>query len=150
IRQTSRHLLVRFGDRVVADSTRPLVLYESGFAPRWYVPRADIDETVLTPVAGQTFCPYKGLASYYDVADERRAAWSYQNAWTEVARISGLVSFRQERVAVYLDDSQLRLEPGQEVTPHGVDRDLGIGAVAGATPRQSSPDAQKSRRLAGQ
>lgn len=33
IRRTSRHLVVRVGDRVVADSTRPLVLYESGFAP---------------------------------------------------------------------------------------------------------------------
>jgi uncharacterized protein (DUF427 family) len=39
IRQTSRHLVVRDGDRVVADTTRPLALYESGFAPRWYVPR---------------------------------------------------------------------------------------------------------------
>ena len=33
IRQTSRHLLVRCGERLVADSSRPLVLYESGFAP---------------------------------------------------------------------------------------------------------------------
>jgi uncharacterized protein (DUF427 family) len=76
IRQTSRHLVVRDGDRVVADSTRPLALYESGFAPRWYVPRADVDEAALTAVDGQTFCPYKGLASYYDVGDHARAAWS--------------------------------------------------------------------------
>ena len=61
IRQTSRHLTVRHQDRVIADSTRPLVLYESGFAPRWYVPRADIDASALTPAEGQTFCPYKGL-----------------------------------------------------------------------------------------
>ena len=26
------------GDQVIADTTSPLVLYESGFAPRWYVP----------------------------------------------------------------------------------------------------------------
>ena len=44
IRQTSRHLVVRDGDRVVADSLRPLALYESGFAPRWYVPRDDVDD----------------------------------------------------------------------------------------------------------
>ena len=54
IRQTSRNLVVRHGDRVVADSKRPLVLYESGFAPRWYVPRADIDETAMTFVEHQT------------------------------------------------------------------------------------------------
>ena len=41
IRKTSRHLVVRDGDRVVADTHHPLALYESGFAPRWYVPRAE-------------------------------------------------------------------------------------------------------------
>jgi uncharacterized protein (DUF427 family) len=131
IRQSSRHLVVRCGNRVVADSTRPLVLHESGFAPRWYVPRADIEESALTPVEGQTFCPYKGLASYYDIADARRAAWSYLNAWTEVARISGLVSFEPDKVAVHLDGVQLTLEPGQTVMAHGVDRDLTVGAIAG-------------------
>ncbi|MFE7789723.1 hypothetical protein [Streptomyces sp. NPDC057460] len=31
------------------------MLYESGFAPRWYVPREDIQAKELTPVGGQTF-----------------------------------------------------------------------------------------------
>jgi uncharacterized protein (DUF427 family) len=126
IRRTSRHLLVRHGDRIIADSTGPLVLYESGFAPRWYVPRADIDERALTPVQDQTFCPYKGLCSYYDIADTHRAAWSYQDAWAEVGRISGLVSFEPDKVAVHLDGIRLRLEPGQTVISHGVDRNLTV------------------------
>ncbi|MFD3376650.1 MULTISPECIES: DUF427 domain-containing protein [unclassified Streptomyces] len=124
IRRTSRHLVVRSGDQVIADTARPLVLYESGFAPRWYVPRADVDASALTPVEGQTFCPYKGLAGYYDVAGIHRAAWSYEDAWTEVGRISGLVSFEPDEVEVYLDGVRLRLEPGQTVVPHGVDRNL--------------------------
>jgi uncharacterized protein (DUF427 family) len=124
IRQTSRHLVVRSGGRVVADSTRPLALFESGFAPRWYVPRADIDESALTPVQGQTFCPYKGVCSYYDIADAQRAAWSYENARAEVRRVSGLVSFEPDKVSVHLDGSRLRLEPGQSVIPHGIDREL--------------------------
>ena len=85
IRNTSRHLVVRDGDRVVADTHRPVVLYESGFAPRWYVPREDIDETQLEHVEGQTFCPYKGLADYYTVGDHKKAAWSYLDAWQESA-----------------------------------------------------------------
>ena len=48
IRRTSRHLVVKLDNRVIADTTRPVVLFESGFAPRWYVPREDIDETALT------------------------------------------------------------------------------------------------------
>jgi uncharacterized protein (DUF427 family) len=135
IRQASRHLVVRHENRVVADSTRPLVLYESGFAPRWYVPPADVDESALTAVEGQTFCPYKGLASYYDIAGAHRAAWSYQDAWTEVGRISGLISFEPDKVEVHLDDARLRLEPGQAVIPHGPDRDLTTDEVALGRPR---------------
>jgi len=130
IRQTSRHLVVRSGERVIADTTRPLVLFESGFAPRWYVPRSDVDESALTPSEGQTFCPYKGLASYYDVAGAQRAVWSYEDAWTEVRRISGLLSFEPGLVEVHLDGARLRQEPGQSVIGHGVDRDLTLDEVA--------------------
>jgi uncharacterized protein (DUF427 family) len=131
IRTTSRHLVVRDGERVVADTHRPVVLYESGFAPRWYVPREDIDETALVPVDGRTFCPYKGLASYYDIGDRARAAWSYVDAWPEVRRVSGLVSFEPDKIEVYLDDKRLELEPGQTVVAHGADRDLDVEEIAG-------------------
>ena len=130
IRQAGRHLLVRHQDRVIADTTRPLALYESGFAPRWYVLCADVDESALTPVEGQTFCPYKGLASYYDIGDAHRAAWSYEDAWPEVRRISGLISFEPDKIEVYLDGTRLRLEPGQTVIPHGPDRDLTANELA--------------------
>lgn len=126
IRQTSRHLLVRDRDRVVADTKRPLVLYESGFAPRWYVPHADIDESALTFVEHQTFCPYKGLCSYYDIADAPLAAWSYREAYPEVGRISSLISFEPDIVSVHLDGKKLQLEPGQAVIPHGPDRELSV------------------------
>ena len=135
IRRTSRHLLIRDGDRVIADTAGPLVLYESGFAPRWYVPAADVDQSALSPVPGQTFCPYKGLCSYYDIAGAHRAAWSYQDAWPEVGRIAGLISFEPDKVAVYLDGTRLRLEPGQAVVPHGVDRDLTTDEVRPGRPR---------------
>jgi uncharacterized protein (DUF427 family) len=132
IRQTSRHLVVREGGRVVADTSRPLALYESGFAPRWYVPREDLNSATLTPVTWQTFCPYKGVCSYYDIGGGQRAGWSYEDAWTEVRRISGLVSFEPDRVEVSLDGARLRLEPGQSVIAHGVDRDLTLDEASPA------------------
>jgi uncharacterized protein (DUF427 family) len=133
IRRTSRHLIVRTQDRIVADSTSALVLYESGFAPRWYVPRTDVDEASLTAVGGQTFCPYKGLASYYDIGDARRAVWSYEDAWHGVRRISGMLSFEPDKVSVQLDGTLLRLEPGQSVVAHGVDRHLDIDEASDAS-----------------
>jgi uncharacterized protein (DUF427 family) len=124
IRQSSRHLVVKDGERVIADTKRPVVLFESGFAPRWYVPREDVDESALQPIDGQTFCPYKGLASYYDVGGKRRAAWSYPEAWVEVARVSNFVSFEADQLDVSLDGEKLTLAPGQTVVPHGIDRAL--------------------------
>ena len=124
IRATSRHLVVRDGERIIADTHRPVVLYESGFAPRWYVPREDVDEAALTPIEGQTFCPYKGLASYYDIGEHAGAAWSYVEAWPEVSRVRGLISFEADKIEVYLDGKRLEPAPGQTVMAHGLDRGL--------------------------
>jgi uncharacterized protein (DUF427 family) len=131
IRRTSRRLVVRAGDRVIADSDRPLVLYESGFAPRWYVPRADVAAEALTAIELKTFCPYKGIASYYDIGDARQAAWSYRAPLDDMAAIAGLVSFEPDRVEVTLDGERLVLEPGQSVVSHGIDRDLSIDEAGG-------------------
>ena len=133
IRSTSRHLVVRDGERVIADTKRPLALYESGFASRWYVPRADIDETALELIELQTFCPYKGICSYYDIGGRKRAAWSYINAWPEVGRVTNLVSFEPDKIDVHLDGKQLQLEPGQTVIPHGLDRGLDTDEVVAKT-----------------
>jgi uncharacterized protein (DUF427 family) len=131
IRRTSRHLVVRQDDRVVADSHAPLVLYESGFAPRWYVPRADIAAEALQATEGQTFCPYKGLASYYDIGDTRGAAWSYRAPFDEVARIGDLVSFYPEKLMITIDGEKLEPAPGQTVIAHGPDRNLSVDEVGG-------------------
>src|SRR5262249_13597240 len=133
IRQTSRRLVVRHRDRIVADTGRPLVLFESGFAPRWYVVRTDVDESALRAVEHQTFCQYKGLGSYYDIGDAHQAAWSYREAYREVDRISDHVSFEPDMVSVSVDGTQLHLEPGQTVIPHGPDREI---SVAEAVPRK--------------
>jgi uncharacterized protein (DUF427 family) len=138
IRSTSRHLVVRDGDRVIADTHHPVALYESGFAPRWYVPREDIDETQLEHVEGQTFCPYKGLADYYTIGDHKQAAWSYLDAWQESAGIKNLVSFEPDKIEVWLDDRRLHLEPGQAVVAHGVDRGLDSDEVLRSRARSAS------------
>jgi uncharacterized protein (DUF427 family) len=137
IRQSSRRLVVRHHDRIIADTRRPIVLYESGFAPRWYVTRSEVDESALTHVDRQTFCPYKGLCSYYDVGDARLAAWSYREAYAEVRRITDLLSFEPDIVSVELDGIQLRLEPGQSVIAHGPDRDLTAAQVLSPASSQS-------------
>jgi uncharacterized protein (DUF427 family) len=147
IRQSSRHLVVCSGETLVADTQRPLVLYESGFAPRWYVPREDVVDGVLTPVERQTFCPYKGICSYYDIADATRPAWSYQEPYREVDRIQGFISFEADKVEITLDGARQELAPGQQVVPHGPDRALTVeeGLGGGTVPVQADAS-EKGRR----
>ena len=64
------------------------------------------------------------LCSYYDIGGARQAAWSYLDAWPEVGRVDGFISFEPDKVQVTLDGGRLRLEPGQSVIAHGADRDL--------------------------
>ena len=59
----------------------------------------------------QTFCPYKGLCSYYNVGDAHLAVWSYPEAYPEVSRISTFLSFEPDIISVHLDGKQLHLEP---------------------------------------
>jgi uncharacterized protein (DUF427 family) len=139
IRRTSRHLVVKDGDRVVVDTIRPLVLFESGFAPRWYVPREDIDESALTSVEGETFCPYKGLASYYAIGGRKGAGWYYPDAWDEVASIRNMVSFEADQVDVFLDGEQQHVVPGQTVIAHGLDRGLDPEEIAHRAAREPAP-----------
>jgi uncharacterized protein (DUF427 family) len=113
-----------------------LVLFESGFAPRWYVPREDVVAEALTPVSRQTFCPYKGLCSYYDVGGVARAGWSYQEAYREVDRINDHLSFEPDKVTVTIDGEQLHAEPGQNVVSHGPDRGLTTDEIT--TPRTTA------------
>jgi uncharacterized protein (DUF427 family) len=129
VRKTSRRLVVKQGDAVIADSAAPFVLYESGFAPRWYVPSSDVDASQLSAVEGQTFCPYKGLASYYQIGDVAGAAWGYLDPYEEAARIGGMISFESDKVEVYLDGLRQHLAPGQLVTAHGIDRGLDADEV---------------------
>jgi uncharacterized protein (DUF427 family) len=131
IRRSSRHLVVRQDDQVIADTHAPLVLFESGFAPRWYVPRVEVVADALHPVEGQTFCPYKGVASYYDIGDARNAAWSYRAPFEEVARIADLVSFEPDKVTITIDGEKLEPLPGQTVLPHGPDRNLSVDEIGG-------------------
>jgi uncharacterized protein (DUF427 family) len=133
VRRSSRRVVVRAGDRVVADTTSPLVLYESGFAPRWYVPREDVVAGELTASDQQTFCPYKGIASYYDIDGISEAAWSYRAPIDDMAAIGDYVSFEPDKVQVTLDGERLELEPGQTVVAHGVDRNLSIGEAGALT-----------------
>ena len=128
VRASSRRLTVRLGGHAVAETAAPLAVFETGFAPRWYVPHEDVRSGALEDDPLRTLCPYKGIAFYFDVvAGGQRApaaAWSYPEALPESARLEGYVSFDLEQVQVQLDGEPLGSRAHQRVIATGTDRDL--------------------------
>ena len=102
IRRSSRHVVVRVGGEVVAESRRPTILYETGLPPRYYLPREDVCAE-LAPHDKRTVCAYKGHASHWSVAGEDAVAWSYEQPDDDARKIAGLVSFYNERVDLEVD-----------------------------------------------
>ncbi|MGD0554028.1 MAG: DUF427 domain-containing protein [Streptosporangiaceae bacterium] len=97
-------VVVSAGSTVVADTAKALVLREASYPPAYYVPLADVDEAVLRPSQTQTYCPYKGDASYYSVAGPEGeitdAVWTYITPYDAVAEIAGYVAFYPDRVSI--------------------------------------------------
>jgi len=107
VRATSRRVRVSVAGRQVADSTRAVVLFETGLPPRWYLPREDVDSSVLRPDETTTACAYKGTASYYAVEVDGRVekgiAWFYPEPEREVAPIVDRICFLDEGVDMEID-----------------------------------------------
>jgi len=106
IEPTSTHVVVRLGDLIVADSRNALTLREAAYPPVQYIPRADVDMSLLEASAHQTYCPYKGDASYLSVrGDELHAnsIWSYERPYDAVAEIAGHLAFYPDRFTIAID-----------------------------------------------
>ena len=104
---SSRHVRVVVEGVVVADTRRPHLLFETDLPTRYYIPREDVRMDLLEPTGLKTRCPYKGLASYWNVNVGPRIVpnivWSYPDPIDECPRIRGLLSFFNERVDLYVD-----------------------------------------------
>jgi uncharacterized protein (DUF427 family) len=133
---------VRVGDAVVADSTRVLLVRETGYPPVYYFPREDVHMELLQPSEQRTTCPYKGEASYFGVQGgdgvRENAAWSYESPDPSVAGLAGYIAFEwgkmdhwyeeDEEVFVHPRDPYVRIDVLQSSRP--VTIDLGGETIA--------------------
>lgn len=91
------HIVVRFGDRTIADSRRTLRVLETSHPPNYYVSAEDIEGTCLVASDRTTICEWKGQASYYTVQVEGfqavNAAWHYPEPAAGYEVLAGYVAF---------------------------------------------------------
>jgi uncharacterized protein (DUF427 family) len=97
VRKSSRHVRVEKHGKLLAESTRPTLLFETGLPTRYYLPLEDVVATV-EPSDRHSVCPYKGVASYYTVGGNPDVAWYYPDPLPGVEGIKDLVAFWNERV----------------------------------------------------
>lgn len=102
IAPTVGRVVVTVGGRVIADSVRALTLTEAAYPPVQYIPRQDVDMSLLARTDHASYCGYKGDCAYYSVPiggePSVNAVWTYEAAYAAVAPIEGYLAFWPGRV----------------------------------------------------
>ncbi|MDQ8701958.1 DUF427 domain-containing protein [Streptomyces sp. LHD-70] len=87
VEQGTQHVRVVRDGQVIADSARPLVLRETGYPARYYLPPQDVRTELLAPSETHTYCPFKGTASYWSLPEAPDLVWAYPEPKPQVADI---------------------------------------------------------------
>jgi uncharacterized protein (DUF427 family) len=106
VRASSRHVQVSLDGLLLADSTRPALVFETMLPTRYYLPADDVAAELL-PSGTRTWCPYKGEAIYFSVDLGARVvedlAWSYPAPLPDAVELGGRVTFFDERLDLVID-----------------------------------------------
>ncbi|HVT58374.1 MAG TPA: DUF427 domain-containing protein [Thermoanaerobaculia bacterium] len=108
---------IHFGGVLLAESRSCWRVLETSHPPVYYLPPSDIRMEHLLPSERRSFCEWKGLASYYDVAAGGRrapdAAWSYPEPTLSYKEIRDHVAFYPQAMERCLVDGEpARAQPG--------------------------------------
>lgn len=102
IEPSKARVRVTVAGRVVADTRAALTLRESDYPPVYYIPRNDVDMSLLERTDNASYCPYKGEASYFSIPiggqPSVNAIWTYETPYDAVAPIKDHVAFYPDRV----------------------------------------------------
>jgi uncharacterized protein (DUF427 family) len=116
LKRDGRRVEVRFADVIVADSCRTYRVLETASPPTFYIPPEDVHVELLTPLAGASFCEWKGTARYWSLSAEgssgEAVGWSYPQPTEPFSQIAGYFSFYPARVECYVGGERVRPQGG--------------------------------------
>ena len=102
IERNLKRVVVSIGGTVLAESLDALILREAGHPAVQYIPRKDVDMTLLERSAHTTYCPYKGDCAYFSIPSGGKratnAVWTYEAPYDAVAAIRSHLAFYPDRV----------------------------------------------------
>jgi uncharacterized protein (DUF427 family) len=110
--RSTRTVRVELEGIVLAESSAPIMVFETGLPTRYYLDRTAVNFAHLRASDTVTACPYKGRTSSYWSVSTRDAlhpdlAWSYDFPTRQLLPIAGLLAFYNEKVDIFLDGQQL-------------------------------------------
>lgn len=98
-RPAGTRVQVKFNAEVIADSRDAVEMKEGDYPVVYYIPRKDVKMDRLVRSSHQTYCPFKGTASYYSFRNgAENAVWSYEEPYDEMSVIKGLLAFYPDKV----------------------------------------------------
>jgi uncharacterized protein (DUF427 family) len=90
---------VKVNGELIADTRDALRMSEGDYPPVYYIPRKDVKMERLARTDHQTYCPYKGHASYFSLkGGAENAVWSYESPYDEMLPIQELLAFYPDKV----------------------------------------------------
>jgi len=102
IERNPKRVVVSVAGSVIADTRAALTLREASYPAVLYIPRRDVDMSLLKRTDHSTYCPYKGDCAYYSVpiGAERsvNAVWTYEAPFAAVSEIKDYLAFYPSRV----------------------------------------------------
>jgi uncharacterized protein (DUF427 family) len=102
IKPNSSRVVVKAGGRVIAETHNALILREAEYPPVQYIPRKDVNMSLLERTDHATYCPYKGDCAYYSIPSAGElavnAVWTYEQPFWAVEQIKDHVAFYPDRV----------------------------------------------------
>jgi len=112
-----RHVVVKLGEVVIADTRQAFRLLETSHPPTWYLPRADVDMSCIERVSGSSFCEWKGHAEYFDVVALgvriTRGAWAYPDPIDSMyADLGATMAFYAMNLACFVEGERVLPQPG--------------------------------------
>ena len=112
----ARRVRVHHDGVVLADTTGAFRVLETASPPTFYLPPEDVDTSALEATPGQSFCEWKGLASYLALKSapgERAVAWYYPEPSTRFVGLAGYIAFYPSRVTCFVNDERVRPQAGE-------------------------------------
>lgn len=126
-----KRVRVTFGGETVIDSSAAKLLLESAHIPVYYFPKQDFRAEFAEKTAHDTYCPFKGNASYWTLKaggkTAENAVWGYEAPYDEASALA-------DHVALYWQPMDGWFEEDEEIFCHARNPHVRLDILRSARP----------------